>query len=586
MANAERADRGGAGGHGEVGRKRLLVIGGGVAPLDRLGAALSGLFEVVVAEPGEAAERMAEGGVSAVLAETSGFRAIERGLATSQWGAVLEAIGEAVCLCDSRGRIRWANDAFTSLGVEATARVAELCRATHGELTRLSGEGGRARGRRLQFTLGEERASYFEAMVTAVASPDGDASSPGFMVAVVRDVTALRREQQKIEALDRAGAELVRLDAEAVRRMHAHDRVEYVREKIVRLAHDLLHFDHFAIYLREGESEKLELVMSTGLKEDVSSIRLYIATEGSGHTGYVAATGRSYICHDATKDKLYIQGLGKPGSALSVPLLLNDEVIGVFTVESSEVGAFSEEDRHFAEIFARYVAMALHMLNLLVVERIATNETVQDRMEGAINEPLHDLAVEAEWLQEQAQAVGPEIAAHAARILKDVEAIRRRMREVARGPRTILGVDEELETEKKDPLLAGRRVLIADDEPQIREVIRDVLRNRGADVVVCESGGEAIEALEAGGAPFVLVVSDIKMPDRNGYEVFSAAREAHPDLPVILMTGFGYDPHHSIVRASQEGLQAVLFKPFQVEKLVEEVHKALGAAAQRGAEKS
>jgi hypothetical protein len=41
------------------------------------------------------------------------------------------------------------------------------------------------------------------------------------------------------------------------------------------------------------------------------------------------------------------------------------------------------------------------------------------------------------------------------------------------------------------------------------------------------------------------------------------------------MTGFGYDPHHSIVRASQEGLQAVLFKPFKVDQLLSEVRKAL-----------
>jgi DNA-binding NtrC family response regulator len=47
-------------------------------------------------------------------------------------------------------------------------------------------------------------------------------------------------------------------------------------------------------------------------------------------------------------------------------------------------------------------------------------------------------------------------------------------------------------------------------------------------------------------------------------------------IPVILMTGFGYDPHHSIVRASQEGLQCVLFKPFQIDRLMEEVRKALG----------
>ena len=41
------------------------------------------------------------------------------------------------------------------------------------------------------------------------------------------------------------------------------------------------------------------------------------------------------------------------------------------------------------------------------------------------------------------------------------------------------------------------------------------------------------------------------------------------------MTGFGYDPHHSIVRSSQEGLHCFLFKPFQIEQLLEEVYKAL-----------
>ncbi|MCE2968514.1 MAG: hypothetical protein LW831_13410, partial [Phycisphaeraceae bacterium] len=63
------------------------------------------------------------------------------------------------------------------------------------------------------------------------------------------------------------------------------------------------------------------------------------------------------------------------------------------------------------------------------------------------------------------------------------------------------------------------------------------------------------------------------------YEIFAAARKVSPDLPVILMTGFGYDPHHSVVRASQEGLSCVLFKPFQAERLIEEVHKALAKNA-------
>jgi DNA-binding NtrC family response regulator len=70
------------------------------------------------------------------------------------------------------------------------------------------------------------------------------------------------------------------------------------------------------------------------------------------------------------------------------------------------------------------------------------------------------------------------------------------------------------------------------------------------------------------------------MPHRNGYEIFAAARRRDATVPVILMTGFGYDPNHCVVRASQEGLAAVLFKPFQAERLVDEVRKALLAATE------
>jgi DNA-binding NtrC family response regulator len=73
------------------------------------------------------------------------------------------------------------------------------------------------------------------------------------------------------------------------------------------------------------------------------------------------------------------------------------------------------------------------------------------------------------------------------------------------------------------------------------------------------------------------VLADIRLPDMTGFECFSQLREIHEHLPVILMTGFGYDPNHSIVRASQEGLHAVLFKPFKVDQLLAEVRKALAA---------
>ena len=125
----------------------------------------------------------------------------------------------------------------------------------------------------------------------------------------------------------------------------------------------------------------------------------------------------------------------------------------------------------------------------------------------------------------------------------------------------------------RDPLLDGKRILLADDEELIRETVRDVLTGFGCEVHAVDDGAAAIALLQA--EPFDLVLSDIKMPNKNGYEVFAATKEADPKTPVILTTGFGYDPNHTIVRARREGLSAVLFKPFKVDQLLEEIRTAL-----------
>ena len=62
---------------------------------------------------------------------------------------------------------------------------------------------------------------------------------------------------------------------------------------------------------------------------------------------------------------------------------------------------------------------------------------------------------------------------------------------------------------------------------------------------------------------------------RRAATFVTAARKKSQLLPVILTTGFGYDPNHCIVRASKEWLQAVLFKPLKVDQLLTEVRKAL-----------
>lgn len=577
-------------------KPRLLLVGNAALPAAAIDL-LREHAEVVRADASRAAEAVRQGERVGLIASAEELGAVGRELLQSQESALLEALGEAAVLCEASGRVVWANRSFMDLDTQTRERALDACRRL-GAKVEEAHRAGHIDRKPLssRVTIAGAEGRCYE-MALSLAAPgvgaayDSGAVEPSTMprvAAAIRDVTQAHRTQQKIDALDRAGEELVRLEADTVKRMHVHDRLEFLRKKIVQLAHDLLQFDHFVIYLLDKDTGKLELVMASGLRPGVQDITLHASREGNGISGYVAATGRSYICNDASKDPRYIKGLDSPGASLTTPLLLNDKVIGVFNVESNRAGAFSEDDRHFAEIFSRHVAMTLHMLNLLVAERITTNEAVTGRMEGELQEPLNDLAVEAEWLREQALSTkDPALLQHIERILEDVEAIRRRVRDVGKGAKSILGVEHELATAGEDPLLSGRKILIADDEPEIRKLIEDVLVNRGANVTVCPNGAAAIKALEESHArcrqtgrdtdAVRLVISDIRMPDRNGYEVFSAARRLDERLPVILMTGFGYDPHHSIVRASQEGLQCVLFKPFQVEKLLEEVHRAFGA---------
>jgi PAS domain S-box-containing protein len=119
----------------------------------------------------------------------------------------------------------------------------------------------------------------------------------------------------------------------------------------------------------------------------------------------------------------------------------------------------------------------------------------------------------------------------------------------------------------------GARILVADDRQFIREFLRDFLVLEGFQVDVACDGEEALQKAKA--AHYDLVLSDIKMPHRNGYEVFAGVRETDPGTKVILMTAYGYDPSHSIVKASDEGLSDVLYKPFQMARVRDAIVKAL-----------
>ncbi|MEX2218914.1 MAG: response regulator [Phycisphaerales bacterium] len=554
-------------------RPKLWIVGGQDLSTAELQARLSGLFDITVVPPGRLLSSAPKTDVHFVLTPPGAIPRPERSPGEEAIAGLLDAMGQGACVADGEGQVLWSNGRFRAFDEATRQRIAAACREAWRSFSQKVASPA-DKTRRFELPIPEDQRSL-EVTVSPVVGSEA-------VAAIIRDVTSEKRLRQKFDAVDRAGGQLVSFEAEAVRRMNVVERLRLLETRIVQYCRELLRFDHFNIRLVDERTGRLEIVMSTGLPQEANELEILSLPEGHGISGYVACTARSYICYDTEKDPRFLPGLAGARSSLTVPLKLHDKVIGVFNIESQSVGAFSEDDRQFAEIFARYIAMALHMLNLLVVERTATNLAISGRVEGELSEPLGDILAEAEWLKDVAER-DPEAARHIERIRSDVDAIRRRVKNVATGPQTLLGVEGALAERRRDPALDGRTILVADDEPSIRRIIHDVLHNRGAAVITCENGAEAIVILEesaSGKRPRIdAVISDIRMPDRNGYEVYAAARKCCPGLPVILMTGFGYDPHHSIVRASQEGLQSVLFKPFPVERLVDEVRKAIVAAS-------
>lgn len=551
-------------------RPRVLVLGGKVTSEHPVADVLAKRFQVDTFDGmEEAIAALRAGGYHAVFADVGDFLPLERGLAAQQSSLVLDTIGEGVCVVESDGRCVWSNKRMRSFSPEVFDKVKHICLQARLLFAKQVGpETDPSQPPHKKYSLMADGDRYFEVMTSPVIGEGGRVSQ---VVAVVWDATTGRRLQRKIEAIDAAGRELSKLESDAVAKLSPTERLKLLKDKIIGYSRELLHFNHFAIRLLDKRTNKLELVIAEGLPREAIDIDLYAQPEGNGISGYVAGTGRSYICHDTEKDPRYVLGIEHCMSSLTVPLRLHDKVVGVFNIESEEVGTFNEDDRQFADIFGRYVAMALNILDLLVVERCTTSGKMAQGVVQEMAQPLNDIVTETQSLM--VEYIGDDtMRGRLHQITSHVEAIRHTLRDVAAGPRAVIGSDD-VQADQVDPLLNGKRVLIADDELNIRQTIGDVLSKHGCICTICKDGYEAVSILEQ--EDFDLVISDIRMPHRTGYDIFAAAHRRREDLPVILTTGFGYDPHHSIVRASQEGLGSVLFKPFKVEQLLEEIRQAM-----------
>lgn len=134
--------------------------------------------------------------------------------------------------------------------------------------------------------------------------------------------------------------------------------------------------------------------------------------------------------------------------------------------------------------------------------------------------------------------------------------------------------------QSRDVLLSpGRsqgRVLLVEDNEQLRHHVGQLLSEAGYDIVEAGDGAEAVALLDDGDAVPDLVLSDIKMPNLDGFQLSAEVRRGFPEVPILLMTGYAGKETPDYARHD-----ALIAKPFTADKLLMQIQTMLARAAAR-----
>ena len=116
------------------------------------------------------------------------------------------------------------------------------------------------------------------------------------------------------------------------------------------------------------------------------------------------------------------------------------------------------------------------------------------------------------------------------------------------------------------------RILVVDDDRTMAKTLASIFRVKGYEAVVAHSGSEALNKIADGpfgyarNGSFDCVLSDIRMPDMDGVELYRAIKARRPDLPMVLMTA--YSTNRLVKEGLEEGAMAAFTKPVDIDALL------------------
>ncbi len=123
------------------------------------------------------------------------------------------------------------------------------------------------------------------------------------------------------------------------------------------------------------------------------------------------------------------------------------------------------------------------------------------------------------------------------------------------------------------------KILVVDDEAPVRDLFEDLFKKEDCQTVTCATGEEALEILKKD--TFDVVLLDIKLPGISGLEVLKNIREIHKKLPVVMITGFGFD-EDLIAKSKEFGCSGYIGKNMPVAQIIVTFKQFVKNAKEKG----
>lgn len=534
-----------------------------------------------VENPVEAISRLSRTAYSGVFLDGERIGAEENVIRLLQSERILDGMPDGVALVNANMVVTWANKCLRRWSPLEDPHGSNFY-ATLGNPQIMGPDfcpfhTALATGSSSSSTLQTEDNRYYQVHVAPLTDA---ATENAALVATVSDITAEILQQQKLAAIHQAGQQLTDLKPDEIFAMETQARIDLLKDNIRHYTADLLDVEVVEIRLLEQSSGNLMPLLSVGIDQAASDRQLFACPQGNGVTGYVAATGKSYLCEDASQDPLYLEAFEGAASSLTVPLILHETVIGTINVESNKVRAFDAGDMQFLEIFARDVAVALNTLELLVAQKNNAAQQSCEAIHSAVALPVDHILNDAVNVIEKYIGQDPAVVERLQRILQNARDIRRVIQQIGQrmAPAEALPAGCTQQLHEK---LRGKRILVVDHELQVLNEAHALLEKFGCIVEAAHAGDEAVSMVRncPRDAPYDVVISAVHLSDYSGYQLMLRLQQITSVVPMALMTGFGYDPGHSIVKARQAGLhpKALLYKPFKLAQLLTVVETVLDA---------